>query len=161
MKMNDVVNAILSLEGAAMCRSNKTNFIAVPTEDGIVKVATGVALAKDTKNHKAFNFEAAKAEYSAYVAEQALKAAEKANKPVKEKGINAEAQARRDALDAAIKGMPSFTDLSATDIQNALAGQIPAETMVMQVGQSALRMVEEGILSVRKDEKGKKFYTKA
>jgi len=162
MKMNDVVTSILSLSSdAAMCRTNKTNFIAIPTEDGIVKVNFGVALAKDTKNHKAFNFEAAKAEYKAYTAEVARKEAEKAAKPVKVKGVNVEAQARRDALDAAVEGMPSFTDFTATDVMNALAGVIPENTTVMAVGSAAMRMVEKGVLSVRKDEKGKKFYTKA
>ena len=161
MKQNEVLNAILSLEGATMCRTNKTNFVAIPTEDGIVKVNVGVALAVDTKTHKAFNFEAAKAEYKAYVAEKAQKEAEKANKPVKVKGVNVEAQARRDALDKAIEEMPNFTDCTATDVLNALAGVIPSETTVMAIGSAAMRMVEKGVLSVRKDEKGKKFYTKA
>lgn len=162
MKMTDVVSTILSLSPeAAMCRTNKTNFVAIPTEDGIVKVNVGVALSKDTKTHKAFNFEAAKAEYKAYTAEVARKEAEKANKPVKEKGVNVEAQARRDALDKAIEAMPSFTDCTATDVMNALAGTIAENTTVMAVGSAAMRMVEKGVLTVRKDEKGKKFYSKA
>lgn len=161
MKQNEVLNTILSLEGATMCRANKTNFVAIPTDDGIVKVAVSVALAKDTQNHKAFNFDAAKAEYKAYLAEQELKATEKANKPVKVKGVNPEAQARRDAIDNAIVEMPSFTDYTATDVMNALAGVIAENTTVMAVGSSAMRLVEKGVLSVRKDEKGKKFYTKA
>ena len=164
MKMNDVVNAILSLStDAAMCRTNKTNFVAIPTEDGIVKVNLSVALAKDTKNHTAFNFEAAKAEYKAYTAEVARKEAEKASKPVKVKGVNPEAQARRDAMDAAIAELPSFTDYTATDIKDALVavGFLPADAMPMQAGQSALRLVERGVLTVREDEKGKRFYSKA
>lgn len=161
MNMNGILETILSLEGATMCRQNKTNFVAIPTEDGIVKVNVGVALSKDTKTHKAFNFEAAKAEYKAYTAEVARKEAEKASKPVKEKGVNVEAQARRDALDKAIADMPSFADFTATDVMNALAGVIAENTTVMAVGSSAMRMVEKGVLTVRKDEKGKKFYTKA
>ena len=167
MKLNDVVTSIMSLSAdAAMCRSNKTNFIAIPTEDGIVKVNFGVALAKDTKNHKAFNFEAAKAEYKAYTAEVARTEAEKASKPAKVKGVNPEAQARRDALDATIEAMPSFTDCTATDILNALAGQVAENVTVMAIGSSAGRLVEKGVLTVevRKDEKnpkGKKFYSKA
>jgi len=161
MNANEILNSILSLEGATMCRQNKTNFVAIPCEDGIVKVNVGVALAKDTKNHKAFNFDAAKAEYKAYVAEVARKEAEKASKPVKVKGVNVEAQARRDALDNAIEAMPSFTDFTATQVMDALAGVIAENTTVMAVGSSAMRMVEKGVLTVRKDEKGKKFYTKA
>ena len=162
MTQNEILNSILSLSAdAGMCRQNKTNFIAIPTEDGIVKVNVTVALAKDTKNHKAFNFEAAKAEYKAYVAEQAVKAAEKANKPVKKKGINVEAQARRDALDTAIGGMASFTDCTATDILNALTGVVPENTTVMAIGSSAMRLVDKGVLTMVVDEKKKKHYSKA
>ena len=60
MNKNDVLSVILSIAGAEKCRQNKTNFIAIPTEDGVVKVSVGTALAEDTKAHKAFNFEAAK-----------------------------------------------------------------------------------------------------
>ena len=160
--MNEVVSAIQSLfPNAFMARQNKTNFLVVPTDEGFVKVVTSVALAKDTKAHKAFNAEAAKAEYKAYETSVALREAEKVAKPVKVKGVNPEAQARRDALDKAITEMPSFTDYTATDVTNALSGMIPENTTVMAVGSAAMRMVEQGILSVRKDEKGKKFYTKA
>jgi len=161
MTKNDVLSTILSIAGAEKCRQNKTNFIAIPTEDGIVKVSVGTALAQDTKNHKAFNFEAAVAEYKAHEAETALKAAERANKPVKVKGPNPEAQARRDELDAKVGALPSFTDYTATDIMNALAGQLADNVTVMAVGSSAMRLVEKGILTVTMDEKKKKHYSKA
>lgn len=160
MTKNDVLSTILALEGATMCRANKTNFIGIPTEDGIVKVSVGTALATDTKNHKAFNFDAAVAEYKAHEAETALKAAERANKPVKVKGPNPEAEARRQALDAQVASLPSFTDYTATDILNALAGQVAENVTVMAVGSSAMRLVEKGILSMTMDEKKKKHYTK-
>jgi len=162
MTKTEILNTILSLTGAQMARANKTNFVIVPTEDeGYVKVNLTTALAMDTKNHKAFNAEAAIAEYKAYEAEKALKEAEKANKPVKEKGVNVEAQARRDALDTAITGLASFTDCTATDILNALAGVVPENTTVMAIGSSAMRLVDKGILTVTMDEKKKKHYTKA
>lgn len=161
MTKNDVLSTILSIAGAEKCRQNKTNFIAIPCEEGIVKVSVGTALAQDTKNHKAFNFEAAIAEYKAHEAETALKAAERANKPVKVKGPNPEAQARRDELDAKVGALPSFTDYTATDIMNALAGQLADNVTVMAVGSSAMRLVEKGILTVTMDEKKKKHYTKA
>lgn len=166
MTKNDVLSTILGLEGATMCRQNKTNFVAIPTEDGFVKVAVSVALAEKTANHQPFNFEAAKADYKAWEAEAALRAAERANKPVKVKGPNPEAEARRQALDAQVEGLPSFTDYTATDIMNALAGQLADNVTVMAIGSSAGRLVEKGVLTVevRKDEKnpkGKKFYTKA
>lgn len=161
MTKNDVLSTILGIAGAEKCRVNKANFIAIPTEDGIVKVSVGTALAEDTKNHKAFNFEAAKADYKAWEAEGALRAAERANKPAKVKGPNPEAQARRDELDAKVAGLPSFTDATATDILNALAGQVAENVTVMAVGSSAMRLVEKGVLTMTMDEKKKKHYTKA
>ena len=161
MTKNDVLSTILGIAGAEKCRQNKTNFIAIPTEEGIVKVSIGTALAEDTRNHKAFNFEAAKESYRAWEAESALRAAERANKPVKVKGPNVEAEARRQALDALVEALPSFTDYTATDIMNALAGQIAENVTVMAVGSSAMRLVNKGVLSVSMDEKKKKHYTKA
>lgn len=160
MNKTEILNTILAIPGAQMARQNKTNFVAIPCEDGIVKIAVGTALANDTKAHKAFNLEAAVAEYKAYEAETALKAAEKANKPVKVKGPNPEAQARRDELDAKIAGLPSFTEYTATDILNALAGQVAENVLVMQIGSSAKRLVEKGVLTSEVKEK-KTYYTKA
>ena len=96
----------------------------------------------------------------AWEAEAALRAAERANKPVKVKGPNPEAEARRQALDAQVASLPSFTDYTATDIMNALAGQIADNVTVMAVGSSAMRLVEKGVLSMTLDEKKKKHYTK-
>ena len=161
MTKNDVLSTIMGIDGAAMARQSKSNFVAIPCEDGIVKVSVSTALAEDTKNRKAFNFDAAVAEYKAYEAETALKAAEKANKPVKVKGPNPEAQARRDELDAKLAGLPSFTDYTATDIMNALAGQVAENVTVMAVGSSAMRLVDKGVLTMTLDEKKKKHYSKA
>ena len=156
----EILNTILAIPGAKMARANKTNFVVVPTEDGFAKVSVSSTLSKDTKSHKAFNAEAAVAEYKAYETEVALRLAEKANKPVKVKGPNPEAQARRDELDAKIAGLPSFTDCTATDILNALAGQVAENVLVMQVGSSAKRLVEKGILTSEVKDK-KTYYTKA
>ena len=68
----EILNTILSIPGANMARANKTNFVVIPSDEGYVKVAVTNALAKDTKAHKAFNAEAAIAEYKAYEAEVAL-----------------------------------------------------------------------------------------
>ena len=161
MNKNDVLSVIMGIDGAEKCRQNKSNFIAIPTEDGIVKVAVSVALSEDTQNHKAFNFEAAKADYKAWEAEGALRAAERANKPVKVKGPNPEAEARRQALDNQVAGLPSFTDYTATEILNALGNTVAENVTVMAVGSSAMRLVEKGVLSMTLDEKKKKHYTKA
>ena len=160
MTNSEILSTILAMPGAQMCRVNKTNFVAIPTEDGYAKVAIGTALAKDTKAHKAFNFDAATAEYKAWEAEAALRAAERANKPVKVKGPNPEAEARRQALDAQVASLPSFTDYTATDILNALVGKVAENVTVMAVGSSAQRLVEQGLLTMTIDEKKKKHYTK-
>lgn len=160
MTNSEILSTVLAMPGAQMCRVNKTNFIAIPTEDGYAKVAIGTALAKDTKAHKAFNFDAATAEYKAWEAETALRIAERANKPVKVKGPNPEAEARRQALDAQVAGLPAFTDYTATDILNALAGKVADNVTVMAVGSSAQRLVEQGLLTMTLDEKKKKHYTK-
>ena len=160
MNTNEILNTILAIPGAQMARANKTNFVVIPGEDGITKVAVSGVLAKDTKAHKAFNLEAAVAEYKAYEAEVALREAEKASKPAKVKGVNPEAQARRDELDAKIAGLPSFTEYTATDILNALAGQVAENVLVMQIGSSAKRLVEKGVLTSEVKEK-KTYYTKA
>ena len=162
MNKTEILNTILSIPGASMARQNKANFVVIPADDGIVKVNVGTALAVDTKAHKAFNLEAAVAEYKAWEAEAALREAERANKPVKVKGPNPEAQARRDELDAVIGAMPSFTDCTATDIMNAIEGKVPFTLTPMNVGQSAKRLVEKGVLTVGNREGDKKsYYTKA
>jgi hypothetical protein len=160
MTNTEILNVILSIPGETMARTNKTNFVVIPTEDGYAKVNVGSALTKDTKAHTAFNAEAAIAEYKAWEAEAALREAEKANKPVKVKGPNPEAEARRQALDAKVAGLPSFTDYTATDILNALAGQVAENVTVMAVGQSAQRLVDSGVLTMNVVDK-KKHYTKA
>ncbi len=160
MNKNEILSTILAIPGAQMARANKTNFVVIPGEDGVVKVSIGTALSVDTKAHKAFNLEAAVAEYKAWEAEAALRAAERANKPVKVKGPNPEAEARRQALDKLVAGLPAFTDYTATDILNALAGQVAENVTVMAVGSSAMRLVEQGLLTVTVDEKKKKHYTK-
>ena len=160
MNKNEILSTILAIPGAQMARANKTNFVVIPGEDGVVKVSIGTALSVDTKAHKAFNLEAAVAEYKAWEAEAALRAAERANKPVKVKGPNPEAEARRQALDKLVASLPSFTDYTATDILNALAGQVAENVTVMAVDSSAMRLVEQGLLTVTVDEKKKKHYTK-
>lgn len=163
MKVTDVLSAVLSIEGATMARVGKSNFVAIPTETGWVKVGLTEALAKDTKTHKAFNAEAAIADYKVWEAQNALKAAEKASKPAKvtAKGPNPEAQARRDALDAQIADMEAFDHLTATDIMKSLQakGVFDAKNTVMSVGSAAKRLVESGVLT-KVVENDKSYYSK-
>lgn len=160
MTISEILSNVLSLNGAEMARANKTNFVVIPVEDGYAKVEIKLALAQDTKNHKAFNAEAAKAEYRAWEAEKAVRIAERANKPVKVKGGNPEAQARRDELDAAITAMPSFVEMTATDIANAV--KVSYDVTPMLAGSAAKRLVEKGVLVMTNRENDKKpYYTKA
>lgn len=162
MNKNEILNTILSIPGAKMARNNKTNFVVIPADEGIVKVAVSAALMAETKNHKAFNMDAAIAEYKAWEAETALKEAERANTPVRPKGPNPEAQARRDELDAVISAMPSFTDCTATDIMKVLEGKVAFTLTPMNVGQSARRLVDKGVLTASTRESDKKsYYSKA
>ena len=58
--------------------------------------------------------------------------------------------------------MPSFTDCTATDIMNAIEGKVAFNLTPMNVGQSAKRLVEQGVLTVgTKDGDKKAYYTKA
>lgn len=160
MTISEILSNVLSINGAVMGRANKTNFVIVPVEEGFAKVEIKSALAKDTKNHTAFNADAAAAEYRAWEAEKALKIAEKANKPAKVKGPNPEAQARRDELDAAIVAMPSFKELTATDIANTV--KVSYDVTPMLAGSAAKRLVEKGVLVLTNRENDKKpYYTKA
>lgn len=164
MTVSEILSVVKGIPGATMGRVNKSNFVVIPTEDGYAKVTVAAANTKDTKNHSAFNYDAAVAEYKAWEAEAALKAAEKAAKPKTVKGPSPEAQARRDAMDKAITDLPSFTEYTATDIKNALVGTgfLPEDAMPMQVGQAAKRLVDAGVLTVSSREGDKKpYYTKA
>lgn len=162
MTINELRNLVANVEGAVNARQNKTNFIAVPCEDGIAKVAITVAKETSTKAYKAFNLDAATAEYKAWEAEAALREAEKASKPAKVKGPNPEAQARRDEMDAKITALPAFTEYTATDIHKALGYTNADKVLPMHVGQSAKRLVEKGVLTVSTREGDKKpYYSKA
>ena len=162
MTINELKNMISGVEGAVYGRTNKTNFIVVPCDEGFAKVEVKLALAKDSDKRTAFNYDAAVAEYKVWETESALREAERANKPAKVKGVNPEAQARRDELDAKVAALPSFTEYAATDIRKALGTTVADNVTVMAVGSSAKRLVEKGMLTVSTKENDKKsYYTKA
>ena len=163
MTINELNKVIMGVEGAVMGRAKGSNFVIVPLEDGgYAKVSVSKALMESTKTHTAFDYDAATAAYKDWETAAALREAERASKPKAPKGPSPEAQARRDELDAMISGLPSFTEYTATDIRAALADKLPANVLVMQVGQSARRLVEKGVLTVTSREGDKKpYYTKA
>ena len=149
----EILSAVIAL-GGTMVRRGKENFVAIPLEDGtFAKVAVGNLLAKDTATNKAFDFDSACTDYILWAREQEIKKEVKAVKPV-----NTEAQARRDAMDATITAwipnMEQGKRYSATEIKDAIG----IEVDVMQVGSSAIRLADNGIIGVEKDAKGKRFY---
>lgn len=163
MTINELKNTVMGISGAVNGRANKTNFIVIPVEGGYAKVSISETLAKDTKNHKAFNYDAVVAEYKAWEAESALREAEKANKPKKVSGPNPEAQARRDALDATIRSLPAFTNATATDVLAMIPDADKPKT-VMLVGSALKRLIETGEVVVGKAEDPtdkKSYYSKA
>ena len=162
MTINELKTMVSGIEGAVYGRTNKTNFIVVPCDEGFAKVEVKLAIAKDSDKRTAFNYDAAVAEYKAWEAEGALREAEKASKPAKVKGVNPDAQARRDELDAKVASLPAFTEYTATDIRKALGTTVADNVTVMAVGSSAKRLVEKGMLTVTTKENDKKsYYTKA
>ena len=155
MNTSTIISTILSTTNGTLVRKGKENFIAIPNDEGgYVKVAVSNLLAKDTKTNKAFDFGTACADYIVWAQEQEAKA----NQPKAVKPVNAEAQARRDAMDATITAwvpnMEQGKRYSATEIKDAIG----IEADVMQVGSSAIRLADNGIIGVEKDAKGKRFY---
>lgn len=155
--ITEIRNSISSMTDAVLCR-NKTlgNFVAIPTEDGYVAIKVSALLNKDTENHKAFDVESAKAEYEAFAKAQE----EKANKPKKEKVVNAEAEARRLAQDAEVamffKTAEKGKRYTATDVKNAVPAF--ADITIMAVGSALLRCAKDGVIATEKGEKGKNLY---
>lgn len=157
-----VANVLSNYEGASMVRRSKTNFIAVPigeNEDGVMEYASikvGALLSKDTQTNPAFNFEAAKAEYEAYTAEQA----EKASKPksAKKSGADPEkvaAQAKRKeaALAWLIENSGKHT---ATEVKSAID---PDNTVtIMQIGSDLKSLMQDGQISCEKKD-GKNYWS--
>ena len=163
MTTNEMMTAILSqFPGAAMVRKSKTNFIAVPkgeNEDGVMEYASikvGSLLSKDTKTNAAFDFDAAVAEYEAYVAEQAAKA----NKPKAERksGADPEKQAAKEARQKAMLAwlIANPGEHTSTQIKEGLP-EVYGDQTIMTVGSDAKGLWEAGEIN-RREEKTKKFY---
>lgn len=165
--MNNVLSVLSTIPGIAPCRKGKNNFYAVPVtaEDGTVSyVAIKVSnlLTNPTEEQLAkgitpFNFEESKVDYANWKKEYDAKQ----NAPKKSKSVNTEAEARRAEQDKAMTEyveQNEVVDMTATDLKNA----IPyfAEALVMQVGSTALRLVDAGVLTISKTEGKKKFYSK-
>ena len=165
MTTNEILSSVFSqFEGATLCRKGNSTFIAVPTginEDGVqtyASVKVSALLAKDTKTNKAFDLASASAEYEAYQARQAEKAAKpKAEKKGADPAKQAEKEKRKGALLAWFVENPG--EHTCSEVQAALPEVYEGKT-VMTVGSDAKELVTEGAL-VKRTEKGKNYYAVA
>lgn len=155
---NEIMSAIISNIGGTVVRKNSENFIAIELEDGTyAKIAVSGLLSRDTKVNRAFNLEECVNQYAEWQKVQEIKA----NQPKKEKAVNTEAQAKRDAMDAALTewfntSAEEGKQYTATELVNAL---FPNESP-MVVGSSAIRLANNGVITMEKDAKGKRHYSK-
>lgn len=160
MTMQNIIDTITTAcTGATMCRRSNSNFLAIPGEvvDGVqtyYAVKVSALLAKDTKVNKAFDFDAAVAEYAEFAAKQA----EKASTPKKSSGADpakqAAKEARKTALAAWMKDNPS--EHTCTEVRDAMP-EVYGECVIMTVGSDAKELFTAGVLDKR-TEKGKNYY---
>lgn len=160
MTMQNIIDAITSAcTGATMCRRSNSNFLAIPGDvvDGVqtyYAVKVSALLAKDTKTNKAFDFDAAVAEYAEFAAKQA----EKASTPKKSSGADPAKQAAKEARKTAVfEWLVANSGMhSCTDIFKALPDVYDGQT-IMTVGSDCKALAEEGKVS-KTTEKNKNFY---
>ena len=163
MSTNEIFAAVLSqFPGAAMVRKSKQTFIAVPmgeNEDGVMeyaKVAVSALLSKATKTNPAFDFDAAVAEYEAYAAEQAAKAAKP--KAERKSGADPEKVAAREARQKAMLAwlIANPGEHTSSQIKDGMP-EVYGDQTIMTVGSDAKGLWESGEIN-RREEKSKKFY---
>ena len=160
MTMNEIISAIATAcPGATMCRRSNVNFLAVPGDvvDSVqtyYAVKVSALLAKDTKVNKAFDFDAAVAEYDEYTAKQA----EKASAPKKSSGADPAKQAAKEARKKALTEWmrENEGEHTCTEIKEAMP-EVYGECVIMTVGSDAKELFVAGVLDKR-TEKGKNYY---
>lgn len=159
--MQNIIDAITSAcTGATMCRRSNSNFLAVPgaVVDGVqtyYAVKVSALLAKDTKTNKAFDFDAAVAEYAEFAAKQA----EKASTPKKSSGADpakqAAKEARKTALAAWMKDNPG--EHTCTEIKDAMP-EVYGECVIMVVGSDLKSAAQDNPCLKCRTEKGKNYW---
>lgn len=164
MTTTEMISNILSqFPGATMVRRSKQSFIAVPmgeNEDGVMeyaKVAVSALLSKDTKTNSAFDFDAAVAEYEAYAAAQAEKAAKpKAEK--KKAGADPEKVAATNARkEAALAWLIANSgEHTATDIKAAIDPE--NKVTIMRIGSDLKELMQDGQIACEKHD-GKNYWS--
>ena len=164
MTTTEMISNILSqFPGATMVRRSKQNFIAVPmgeNEDGVMeyaKVAVSALLSKDTKTNTAIDFDPAVAEYEAYAAGVAEKAAKpKAEK--KKSGADPEKAAAQAARkEAALAWLIANSgEYTATEVKAAIDPD--NKVTIMQIGSDLKSLMQDGQISCEKRE-GKNYWS--
>ena len=160
MTMQNLIDTITTaFPGATMCRRSNSNFLAVPGDvvndvQTYYAVKVSALLAKDTKVNKAFDFDAAVAEYAEFAAKQT----EKAATPKKSSGADPAKQAakekRKVALTEWMRDNPG--EHTCTEIKDAMP-EVYGECVIMVVGSDAKELLTAGLLDKR-TEKGKNYY---
>ena len=156
MNKNEIVSAILSqFPGATIVRKGKQNFIAVPGEvvDNVqtyYSVAVGSLLHKDTKTNTAFDFTSAAADYEAYAASVAEKAAKP--KAPRKSGADPEKQAAQAARKEAILAwlIENPGEHTATEVKAGV--ECLADITIMQVGSDLKSLFADGSIVCEKKE---------
>ena len=160
MTMQNIIDTIsTAFPGATMVRRSNSNFLAIPGDvvDGVqtyYSVKVGALLAKDTKVNKAFDFDAAVAEYDEY----ATKQAEKASTPKKSSGADPAKQAAKEARKQALTEWmrENEGEHTCTEIKEAMP-EVYGECVIMTIGSDAKELFVAGVLDKR-TEKGKNYY---
>lgn len=161
MTMQNLIDTIsTACTGATMCRRSNSNFLAVPGDvvDGVqtyYAVKVSALLAKDTKVNKAFDFDAAVAEYAEFAAKQA----EKAATPKKSSGADPAKQAAKEARKAALTEWMQNNpgEHTCTEIKEAMP-QVYGECVIMTVGSDLKSVAQDNPCLKYRTEKGKNYW---
>ena len=159
--MQNLIDTIsTACTGATMCRRSNSNFLAVPGDvvDGVqtyYAVKVSALLAKDTKVNKAFDFDAAVAEYAEFAAKQV----EKATTPKKSSGADPAKQAAKEARKAALTEWmrENEGEHTCTEIKEAMP-QVYGECVIMTVGSDLKSAAHDNPCLKCRTEKGKNYW---
>lgn len=161
MTMQNLIDTIsTACTGATMCRRSNSNFLAVPGDvvDGVqtyYAVKVSALLAKDTKVNKAFDFDAAVAEYAEFAAKQT----EKAATPKKSSGADPAKQAAKEARKAALTEWmrENEGEHTCTEVKEAMP-QVYGECVIMTVGSDLKSAAQDNPCLKCRTEKGKNYW---
>ena len=161
MTMQHLIDTIsTAFPGATMCRRSNSNFLAVPGDvvndvQTYYAVKVSALLSKDTKINKAFDFDAAVAEYAEFAAKQA----EKAATPKKSSGADPAKQAAKEKRKAALTEwmLNNPGEHTCTEIKDAMP-EVYGECVIMIVGSDLKSAAQDNPCLKCRTEKGKNYW---